>query len=277
MKRGTFDQTSQICRTTVRLGRLRTFSHYLERDSMERQWLREQVGGRIASQDRLRAERSALSLMRSSARARGAAEHAAAASSPAAPSGWKAWKRSARKTSGSKGKRKTRSMSKARPASRFAVARSFLRALFGRSTARSSSTPPLDAQLSRRASIKRCPRCGKIAKRKAGPDPNRSEDVVQEERANADRLLSDLPLPSEPTISAFQHNATPGTNSTSSRRPHIYSMLDTSRSGMSHRTIPSTYTHVCRRKSKSSNEWHNIKFMVRIQAQALFVGSTECC
>ncbi|PWZ00472.1 hypothetical protein BCV70DRAFT_199750 [Testicularia cyperi] len=57
MSRGTFQQTSQICRSTVRMGRLRTFKHHEERDSLERQWLREQVGGKLASQERLRQER----------------------------------------------------------------------------------------------------------------------------------------------------------------------------------------------------------------------------
>ena len=52
--RGKFHLTSQICRSTVRMGRLRTFQHYLERESAEREWLREQRGGRLASQERLR-------------------------------------------------------------------------------------------------------------------------------------------------------------------------------------------------------------------------------
>nr|CDI52660.1 related to DNA ligase [Melanopsichium pennsylvanicum 4] len=115
MKRGTFDQTSQICRTTVRLGRLRTFSHFLERDSMERQWLREQAGGRLASQDRLRAERLALSSMRSSARSRGAGQRAAATSLTPSHSGWKAWKRTALSSNASKTTGKKKSKSKDRP------------------------------------------------------------------------------------------------------------------------------------------------------------------
>ncbi|SPO39866.1 related to DNA ligase [Pseudozyma flocculosa] len=56
MRRGEFDLTSQICRTTVRMGKLRTFKHFLQRDSMERSWLREQLGGRLASQHRIRQE-----------------------------------------------------------------------------------------------------------------------------------------------------------------------------------------------------------------------------
>lgn len=267
MSRGTFDQTSQICRTTVRLGRLRTFSHFLERESLERQWLREQVGGRIASQDRLLAERSARSLIHATALARRAAGQVAPASSTQAPAGWKAWKRSISSSvskSKSKGKRRPRPNSS--PASRFAVAAAFLRALFGRTRSSSSGRIPADRQSShhrQRSSLRRCPRCGKIvtrnrARRSAGPD--RSEIVPQEGRANADQLVSESPLPSAiPPFTSISHSKTVAFGSTpsSARRPHPYAMLDTS-----NRTIPSTYTHVCRRKSKSSTEWNRIKFMV---------------
>ncbi|PWN51490.1 hypothetical protein IE53DRAFT_378908 [Violaceomyces palustris] len=62
MARGTFDQTSQICRTSVRMGRLETFQHHLERSEREREWLNEQLGGRItvrASRRRLYKEAQA--------------------------------------------------------------------------------------------------------------------------------------------------------------------------------------------------------------------------
>ena len=249
---------------------------------MERQWLREQVGGRIASQDRLRAERSALSLMRSTARARGAAEHAAPASSTAASSGWKAWKRSALSSAASKrkSKRKKGLRSVPHPASRFSVASSFLRALLGgsgRSAISASSTLPADQPASDRqngSSLRRCPRCGKTIKRRtanvaARPDHMHAQMLPQEKRANADQLLSAPLLPSVAATSPLVYDAHPGTNPTPSHRPHPLSTLDTSRPGPSDRTLPSTYTHVCRRKSKSSNEWHNIKFMVRTASSLL--------
>lgn len=268
MKRGTFDQTSQICRTTVRLGRLRTFSHFLDRDSMERQWLREQVGGRIASQDRLRAERSALSLLCSSVRARRAAEHATPARSSAASSSWKAWKRSVLKSATSDGHAKPKIRSRSAP--RSSVASSFLRSLFGRSIGRSGSTLLVERTKPRRLLTKRCPRCGKVVRRMAISSKNPSGNVETGERANADQRLSEPLLPpSAPATSIPPHDATTGTTLTSSRRPHAYTMLDASHSGTSRRTIPSTYTHVCRRKSKSSNEWHQIKFMVSPPGQTL--------
>ncbi|SNX83078.1 related to DNA ligase [Melanopsichium pennsylvanicum] len=264
MKRGTFDQTSQICRTTVRLGRLRTFSHFLERDSMERQWLREQAGGRLASQDRLRAERLALSSMRSSARSRGAGQRAAATSLTPSHSGWKAWKRTALSSNASKTTGKKKSKSKDRPVSRPTGQRSFLRVLFGRSKGFSSTSFSVDLSRSYRPSIRRCTVCGKIVKLKKPTDNSTRVDLAiskiasQNERANADQPLSVLPLPSLSVVSTPNH-LQPASTFTSSRRPHIYSLMDASRSA---RTILPAYTHVCRRKLKSSNEWHNIKFMI---------------
>lgn len=244
MARGAFDQTSQICRTTVRLGRLRTFSHFLERDSMERQWLREQVGGRLASQDRLRDARGALSLLRSTGIEKSVrfADVIATASSTASSSEWKALKRSLRR-------RKKHSAVKSRPSSRFAVAGSFLRALFGRHPAEQSqpgSVRPVPRPVPpSRPVFKRCTRCGKVVKR----GKSRNVDEAVSNRANADQSVSEPLLPS----------ATSNSISFSSRRPHAYSTLAALPPG---RNIPSAYTHVCRRKTKSSNEWNRIKFMV---------------
>ncbi|CBQ72011.1 related to DNA ligase [Sporisorium reilianum SRZ2] len=238
MARGTFDQTSQICRTTVRLGRIRTFTHHLERDSMERQWLREQVGGRMASQDRLRDARSALSMLRSTAHEQG--EGALASS-------WKAWKRSALLGTTRQAKRKR----KHAKSSRFSVASSFLRALFGRMPVDGSRPLPVQRKSLHALSVKRCTRCGKMVKRTTVSATHPSELP----RANADQLVSEPPLPSVPATSMLPSNAS------SSRRPHVYSTLDASKT-LSGRTIPSAYTHVCRQTSKSSNEWNRIKFMI---------------
>lgn len=276
MARGTFDQTSQICRTTVRLGRLRTFSHFLERDSMERQWLRDQVGGQLASQDRIHAERSTLSVLRSTARARGAAEHTSTATSSGTLTSWKALKRSLPRPSGSKNQRLSKGKGKARSKShsfsRFAVSSSFLRALFGRPS--STVGPNVTSRIGRGAAasplVKRCPRCGRVVKRKAAKlalpadaearqVSNRSGKPVQDGRTNADQLLSKPCSMLAPSASTH----IPAPTTATSRRPHPYSILESSQSAVSIRTIPSTYTHVCRRKSKSSNEWNRIKFMVR--------------
>lgn len=246
MARGTFDQTSQICRTTVRLGRLRTFTHFLDRDSMERQWLREQAGGRLASQDRVRDERSALSLLPPSA---GRLHEVNAtgpqpASSTTSTSAWKTWKRSASQALSDRSSRKRRLRSQSSGSPRSSIARMFLRTLFERSSVAQGHPISIASQRRRPAALLRCARCGKIVKRRKGSDPRPAE----EERTNADRLLSVPPLPSVPA--------------STSRPPHLYSTINTSISGLSARTIPSAYTHVCRRKSKSSNEWNRIKFMV---------------
>lgn len=249
MARGTFDQTSQICRTTVRLGRLRTFTHFLDRDSMERQWLREQVGGRLASQDRVRGERSALSLLPSSARRvdEVIATGPQPASSTTSTSAWKTWKRSGSQARSDHSSRKRCLRSESSEPSRFGVARTFLRTLFGRSSVLQGPAASMETQRPRPAATLRCARCGKIVKRRKARAPRPDE----EERTNADQLLSEPPLPSAPA--------------STSRQPHVYSTINTSISGLSARTIPSAYTHVCRRKSKSSNEWNRIKFMVGTQ------------
>ncbi|KAJ1029514.1 hypothetical protein NDA13_002761 [Ustilago tritici] len=262
MSRGTFDQTSQVCRTTVRLGRLRTFSHFLERDSMERQWLREQVGGRIASQDRLRIERSANTSTGSIGQVTDAAMHAAPASSTAMLSIWKSWKGSFSGFSKGKSRRKSRLKSP-----RIAFAGSFLRALFGHAQINKDEPCPSDRQTSYMKALKRCPRCGKVIKRNKVKDASRfeaarSSDPAQERRVNSDRLLPDSALPSAPSTSAFDRTSNSVTTSTSTRRPHVYSMPNSSRSGFTYRMVPSAYTHVCRRKSKGSNEWNRIKFMI---------------
>lgn len=249
MARGTFDQTSQICRTTVRLGRIRTFSHYIERDSMERQWLREQVGGRVASQDRLRDARFALSMPRTLSLAQG---------DGALASSWKAWKRSTLPGSASLGKNKRRSKAKDQKSPRLAVATWFLRALFGRQSADSCRTFHVQRRSAPTSASKRCPRCGKIVKRTRAS----ASDHAKLQRANADRLVSELTLPSVPATSMLASNAS------SSRRPHIYSALPSLRTFPSGVTTPSAYTHVCRRKSKSSNEWNRIKFMVSMRCEA---------
>ena len=253
MARGTFDQTSQICRTTVRLGRLRTFTHFLERDSMERQWLREQVGGRIASQDRLRDAPLALSRLPVSASdLRGArADEAATASG----SNWKALKRSVLLASKNDSRRKR---AKRVSNSRVAVASSFMRALFGRSSVDVSRSLPVHRKALRPSRVKCCPRCGKVVKRTR----TSAKHSAKLQRANADQLVSEPPLPSVHTTSTRAPNAS------LSRRPHIYSTLDTLKSGLSGRPIPSAYTHVCRQKSKSSNEWNRIKFMVSVHSLA---------
>lgn len=270
MSRGTFDQTSQICRTTVRLGRLRTFSHFLERNSMERQWLREQVGGRLASQDRLFAERSARARLRDAAKERGAAEPVGLASPLATPIGWKALKRSVLCSSGPQRLGVRRLQSKSAPSSRFMVASSFLRALFGLTLVGTSSFVPAHRDRPHRLLMKRCPRCGTIVKPRTAANvlagvgkrknAERSTDLAHgEDRSFADPLPSEPVLPSGPTFGASTHD--PITTFASLRRPHIYSMLDTSRS------IRLTHTHVCRRKSKSSVGWNRIKFMVNTPAQ----------
>ncbi|EST07741.1 DNA ligase, ATP-dependent, central [Kalmanozyma brasiliensis GHG001] len=252
MARGAFDQTSQICRTTVRLGRLRTFTHFMERDSMERQWLREQVGGRLASQDRLHGERSAVSLLRSTARKldKIAAKDTRPASAIPSPSAWKTWKRAQPRAASGQVERTRRSLSEA--LGRSGVAGVFLRALFGRSSTLVSRSLPAPRSRLHRLALLRCPRCGKIVKR----TKIRDAGLAEEERANANQLLSVPSLPSAPPTPLR------ASNTVSLRRPHIYSMRNTSTSGLSARTIPSTYTHVCRRKTKSSNEWNRIKFMV---------------
>lgn len=255
MARGAFDQTSQICRTTVRLGRLHTFTHFLERDSMERQWLREQVGGRLASQDRVRGERSAVSLLRLTARRLDnvAVTNALPASAiTSSSSAWKTWKRALPGAASGQVKRKGRPLCEA--LGRSGVAGAFLRALFGRSSAVGSRSLPAPRSCSSRPALLRCPKCGKIVKR----TQTLAERPANEVRANADQLLSGLALPSAPATSLRAFNAV------SSRRPHVYSTLNTSISGLSARPIPSAYTHVCRRKTKSSNEWNRIKFMVSL-------------
>ncbi|KAJ1027261.1 hypothetical protein NDA18_003270 [Ustilago nuda] len=262
MSRGTFDQTSQVCRTTVRLGRLRTFSHFLERDSMERQWLREQVGGRIASQDRLRVERSVNTSTGSIGQVTDAAMHAAPASSAAMLSIWKSWKGSFSGFSKGKSRRKSRLKSP-----RIAFADSFLRALFGHAQINKDEPCPSDRQTSYMEALKRCPRCGKVVKRNKVKDASRfeaarSSDPAQERRVNSDRLFPDSALPSAPSTSVFDRTSNSVTTSTSTRRPHVYSILNSSRSGFTYRMVPSAYTHVCRRKSKGSNEWNKIKFMI---------------
>lgn len=231
---------------------------------MERQWLREQVGGRIASQDRLRAERSATIRIPSPGQATGDATRGTPVDTTPALSSWKAWKRSFSSSAKRKSKRKGRLQ-----AARTAVAGSFLRALFGRASSSIGVPTLIEAKASRRPTLKRCPRCGKVVKRRkakdlARLDAARSSDPAQEKRANADKPLPKPAMPSAPPPSAPARNSNTGTPSTSTRRPHVYSMLDSSRSGFTLRTIPSAYTHVCRRKSKSSNEWNRIKFMVGI-------------
>lgn len=244
MARGAFDQTSQICRTTVRLGRLRTFSHFLERDSIERQWLREQAGGRLASQERLREARSSLSLLRSTRPEKSVrfAEGGATSNSATPSSNWKSWKQSL-------GCRQRGLPVKLRSSSRFAVAGSFLRVLFGSHSSDASRPRSVKRASLLRSIVKRCPKCGKIVKRKDGGAP----DTPEPDSANADQAVSQPPLPSmtETCIST--------SNVSSSRRPLNYSTLRILSPG---RTLPSAYTHVCRRNVKSSNEWNRIKFMI---------------
>ncbi|CDS01956.1 hypothetical protein [Sporisorium scitamineum] len=149
------------------------------------------------------------------------------------------------------GKRKRGSKAKSLRSSRFAVTSSFLRALFGRHPGDGGRPLPAQHKSLPSSASKRCPRCGKVVKRTKAGATNPAEST----RANADQLVSELPLPSVPATS------TPASSATSSRRPHVYSALNASKL-LSGRTIHSAYTHVCRQKSKSSNEWNRIKFMI---------------
>ncbi|ETS63010.1 hypothetical protein PaG_02782 [Moesziomyces aphidis] len=261
MARGMFSQTSQICRTTVRLGRLRTFTHFLQRDSMERQWLREQLGGRLASQHRLLAAKSA-----ATCKALGRADTGASGSAVPSASAWKTLKASVFKASARTSKRALRRELQRSPTERAVLPRSLLLALFGRSLDPSSESKSANGpRLARRRPVivKRCPWCGKILQRRrtqpssagepASSDPPRRDSAVRVRRTNADQLPFVLPLMStstfNPPLDAGPVNTTPS----SSRRPHPYALLG---------SLRSINTHVCRRKSKSSSEWNRIKFMI---------------
>ncbi len=146
-------------------------------------------------------------MLRSTARARGAAEHTSTATSSGTLTIWKALKRSCRARLAqrinalAKGKGKARS--KSHSFSRFAVSSSFLRALFGGP----SSTVGPNVNIADRPGAAASPlvnvvrRCGRVVKRKQPswlcllmPRPARSQIVpgkpVQDGRTNADQLLS---------------------------------------------------------------------------------------
>lgn len=231
---------------------------------MERQWLREQLGGRLASQDRLLAEKSAVTYQALGRRETGAPDSAVPSSSA-----WKTLKASVLKASARTSKRALRRKLKRSPIGRASLSRSLLLALLGRSAGPSSRSKPASGPklaCRRPVTVKRCTRCGKILQRRrtkpvpaqepASNDPPRRESVVEVHRTNADQLPSDILLMPTSTSNSALDAGPINTTPSSSRRPHPYAMLGSLRS-------THTYTHVCRRKSKSSSEWNRIKFMVR--------------
>lgn len=235
MARGTFDQTSQICRSTVRLGRLRTFKHYLQRDPMERQWLREQAGGKQASQERIRGlkqARIALDVWQD-------IKDYTACATPRLYS-WKKIKRV-------KLEFKKAKSDKLGHKSRLLLAQSFVSALAGAVNAADCAlTFPQKDFARRRKVIRRCAGCGKrlVDKKKSRclSDLGVPADACKVARAHTDHVpltASSLVSNSEPPCSRLRTNDT--TSTMRSNAP---------------------FAHVCLRKTKNSNEWNRIKFMV---------------
>lgn len=229
MARGTFDQTSQICRSTVRLGRLRTFKHHLQRDSMERQWLREQVGGKQASQERVR-------LLQQAQQALADSVDSASHSKPVEPKmkGWKALKRLKLSV-------RTAFCSPLGDTLRTKLAQSFLAALVGPAQVKSALASP-DKMMSRQHKVvRRCTGCGKRLgnkkKSRCLSDPVPAADASKVSRAHADQNPLATPSPSLETSFVPTFRPTRSTAFAS---------------------------HVCRRNPKNSTEWNRIKFMVSL-------------
>lgn len=231
MARGTFDQTSQICRSTVRLGRLRTFKHYLQRDPMERQWLREQNGGKQASQERVR-------LLRHALRALTDLNVSAGHSKSVEPKlkSWKALKKFKRSV-------RTALFSPLDETLRLELAQSFLSALDGTAAFKGTLVSPVRIKLRQETTVRRCTGCGKRLENKkksrCRSSPVPAADSCKVSRAHTDQN----PL------------AAPHSGSILDAPPHPFQSVRPSRSTFSS-------THNCRRNIKNSSEWNRIKFMV---------------